>query len=380
MNLTADRPSPAAPSLDVALAPYTTLRVGGPAARFVEVHSPEGLADAVRAADAAGEPLFVLGGGSNVVVGDVGFAGTTVRTAGGGVCVAGEADDGRTLVEAQAGADWDDLVVFAVEHGLAGIEALSGIPGQIGSAVMQNLGAYGQEAGSTLRSVRLLDRATGEVRDYGADELGLGYRTSMLRASLEESAASGGRWHPTPRWVVLGAAFALEGADEGVVGHAQLARALGCEVGACMPLAQVRAAVLKVRAAKGMVVDPDPCGSDPLYDRWSSGSFFTNPVLAEDEADRLLPPDAPRYATGTPGTVKVSAAWLIERAGFARGFGVHGPESRATLSSLHTLALTNRGQARAEDVLELARTVQDGVRERFGVRLEPESVLIGCTL
>lgn len=375
MNEPADRPT--AVRRGVPLAPLTTMRVGGPAARLVETRTPEGLAAAVRAADAAGEPLFVLGGGSNVVVGDAGFAGTVVRTVGGSVREVGADAEGRVLVEARAGTAWDDLVAFAVERGLAGIEALSGIPGQIGSAVMQNLGAYGQEAGASLASARLLDRATGEVCDRAAGELELGYRTSMLRASLEEA---GGRWRPTPRWVVLAATFVLERADEGVVGHAQLAHALGCEVGARMPLAQARAAVLAVRAAKGMVVDPDPDGPTPLYDRWSSGSFFTNPVLPRAEADRLLPPDAPRYATGDPATVKTSAAWLIERAGFGKGYGVHGAGSRATLSTLHTLALTNRGAARADDVLELARAVRDGVEGRFEVRLEPESVLVGCAL
>ena len=379
-------PAASSPSLSragaagVSLAALTTLRVGGPAAELVEVHDEGNLARAVREADADGTPLFVLGGGSNVLVGDAGFAGRVVRVCGAGLEEAGEDGRGRRLVQVFAGTDWDALAAFCVERGLAGLEALSGIPGKIGSAVMQNLGAYGQEAGGCLVSARLLDRATGEVRDHAACELGLGYRTSVLRASLGAPRADGGRWDPTPRWVVLAATFALAPSEEGVLGHAQLAGALGGAVGERMPLADIRAAVLGVRAAKGMVRDPDPEGPAPIHDRWSSGSFFTNPVLPADEADRLLPADAPRYPAGRAGAVKTSAAWLIDRAGFPRGFGVHGPASAATLSSLHTLALANRGHARAADVVELACAVRDGVRDRFGVVLEPETVLVGTAL
>lgn len=361
----------------VAIAPYTTMRVGGAAAYLVETGTTEELVDAVRRADREGLPLFVLGGGSNVVVGDAGFDGVVVRTARGSIRTVGDGPGGAVLVEASAGTAWDALVSHAVDGGLSGIEALSGIPGQIGSAVMQNLGAYGQEMGAALVSARLLDRSDGSMRDYAAADLGLGYRTSMLRRSLEEV---GGPWAPTPRWVVLGATFALGETGEGEISHAQLAHALGCEVGARMPLREVRDAVLEVRAAKGMVADPDPEGPAPLYDRWSSGSFFTNPVLDEADAARLLPDDAPRYPAGQAGKVKTSAAWLIDHAGFPKGYGVHGEQSAATLSRLHTLALTNRGAARASDVVELARAVRDGVRERFGVDLLPESVLVGVEL
>ena len=368
-------PTPATP---LELAGHTTMRVGGPAAELVVTTTPAELAQAVREADAASMPLFVLGGGSNVLVGDEGFAGRVVLTRG-GVPWAEELEDGRVLVRAQAGTSWDDVVAFAVERGLAGVEALSGIPGQIGSAVMQNLGAYGQEAGSCLAWARLLDRETGEEGTYTAAELGLGYRTSMLRVSLEEAGTQGGRWYPTPRWVVLEAAFELERATEGIISHPQLARALGCEVGARMDVAAVREAVLAVRAEKGMVADPDPCGPTPIHDRWSSGSFFTNPVVSAAFAEANLPAGAPRYATGDPDTVKTSAAWLIEHAGFAKGHAVREGAS-ATLSNLHTLALTNRGCACATDIAELARTVQAGVLEKFGIELVPETVIVGVEL
>lgn len=357
------------------IAGMTTLRVGGPARDFLEAADAASLAAAAREADARGEPLLVLGGGSNVLVADDGFPGLVLRPVGEAVEDAGPDGRGGRLVDAWAGTDWDRLVETSVERGLAGLEALSGIPGKIGSAVMQNLGAYGQEAGARLVSAVMLDRRTGETGRYGAGELALGYRTSMLRASLEEGA-----WGPTPRWVVLSARFSLDEGGTGRVSHTQLARALGRRVGDEMPAGAIREAVLAVRASKGMVRDPDPEGPAPDHDRWSSGSFFTNPVLDAEAAERALPPEAPRYPAGKAGAVKTSAAWLIEHAGFPRGFGVHGEGSAATLSRLHTLALTNRGGAAARDVAELARAVRDGVEARFGVRLEPETVLVGVEL
>ena len=360
------------------LAPHTTLRVGGPALQLHEVQGAEDLRRLVVEADRAGRSLFVLGGGSNVLIGDEGFAGDVVHTSGGRV----EESDvpscpGKTVIRVEAGTDWDDVVSWAVEHGLAGIEALSGVPGQIGSAVMQNLGAYGQEVGGALVGATLLDRADASIRYWEASELGLGYRTSMLRSSMERDGSS---WSPSPRWIVLEAFFALTPSECGRVDHPQLARALECEPGVCMPLRAIRESVLAVRSHKGMVRDGEPDGPSPSYDRWSSGSFFTNPVLSADMAGRVLPADAPRYPTGDPQTVKTSAAWLIEHAGFPKGFGVAGASSRATLSTLHTLALTNRGEATASDVVELAQVVRDGVRERFGIELEPESVLVGVAL
>ena len=354
------------------LAPYTTMRVGGPASAFAEVTDADSLVSVVCEADRSETPLFVLGGGSNVVVGDNGFDGQVVRTCGGFVEPIDEGTDG-VHVRVGVGTPWDEVVAWAVEHQLSGIEALSGIPGQIGSAIMQNMGAYGQEVGAHVASARLLDRADGSVRLWNADELRFGYRTSLLRSSL-------GDWGPSPRWIVLDATLVLVPGATGMVGHPQLAHALGCSEGATMPLASIREAVLSVRSSKAMVSDTGTGDEAPDYDRWSSGSFFTNPLLSCEEADRLLPPDAPRYAGGDADTVKTSAAWLIEHAGFEKGFGLHGADSRATLSTRHTLALTNRGHARACDIVELARAVRDGVYQRFGVRLEPESVLVGVAL
>lgn len=390
---------------NVTLAPLTTLRVGGPAATLVETDTTEELVQAVRQADEADAPLLVLGAGSNVLICDAGFSGTVVRPRQAAIGllagVQGPDEARATLVRCEAGARWDDVVAFCVREGLAGVEALSGIPGLMGSAVMQNIGAYGQEMASALVSVTLLDRATGEVRHWGRDELGLGYRSSLLRRSLEggtdgalaeddgDSAPSGGMlhagrtWFPTPRWVVLDVTLGLARSGVAHVEHPQLARALGVEPGAQMEVGRVREAVLEVRGAKAMLAEQvvtaegqtGGAAVPPVdHDRWSSGSFFMNPVLTPAQADRL-PEDAPRYPA--PDGVKTSAAWLIEHAGFARGFGVRGEGSRATLSTRHCLALTNRGHASADDLMELARTVRCGVFDHYGVLLQPETVLIG---
>ena len=361
------------------IAPLTTLRVGGPAAELVCTDSTRELADAVREAYAAGTAVFVLGGGSNVLVADAGFDGIVVHPRQQGMeLLAEEGPDAEraVLVRCEAGVVWDDLAAFACERGLAGTEALSGIPGCIGSAVMQNIGAYGQEMGTSLVRCTLYDRATGSVRSWQADELRLGYRTSVLRASMEGPDADGRVWGPSPRWVVLDATFDLARRASSRVEHAQLARALSVEIGSEMPVEEIREAVLGVRGVKAMLAD-DPAAPAPDHDRWSTGSFFTNPVLSEAQAS-ALPADAPRYPAA--GGVKTSAAWLIEHAGFPKGFGVHGEDSRAALSHRHTLALTNRGDATAADVLELARTVRTGVFDAFGILLAPETVLVGETL
>ncbi len=364
--------------MDTAFKNITTLRVGGPIATFWETASEAELITCVRKADEAGLPLVVVGSGSNMLAGDEEFPGMVVRTH---TRMEPEAwrDDDRVRVRVHVGNTWDDFVAWCVERGLEGLEALSGIPGQIGSAVMQNLGAYGQEVGSCLRNVRLYDRATNTVDRMGCSQLALGYRTSMLRRSMDD-AQDAGRWAYTPRWIVLDAEFELREQPRGRVAHAQLARALGCETGCEMDLSAIRDSVYGVRASKGMVADPEPDGPSPIYDRWSSGSFFTNPVLAREEAARLLPADAPLYPSQDKEHVKTSAAWLIDRAGFHKGWGVHGADSSATLSNLHTLAMTNRGHARSADVVELAQAVKDGVHEKFGVTLKPETVLVGVTL
>ncbi|MFC6237160.1 UDP-N-acetylmuramate dehydrogenase [Longivirga aurantiaca] len=337
------------------LADLTTLRLGGPAARLVVAEDERTLVDAVREADASGLPALVVAGGSNLVVADSGYPGTVVLVRTTGVAV--ESDlCGGAYVTVAAGEEWDSFVQRAVAEEWAGIECLSGIPGSVGATPVQNVGAYGQEVGSSLARVRTFDRIAGVQRTFMHADLGLGYRTSLLKQEPGHH-------------LVLDVTFQLGHSGTGTpIAYAELARSLGVEVGARAPLADVRAAVLDLRRSKGMVLD----AAD--HDTWSAGSFFTNPLLAADDAARL-PADAPRWPADGD-RVKTSAAWLIEHAGFAKGYG-DGP---ATLSTKHTLALTNRGAARTDDVLALARVVRDGVRDRFGVTLEPEPVLVGCSL
>ena len=337
---------------DVPLAGLTTLRLGGPARRVLTATTDEEVVEAVRSADATGEPLLVLGGGSNLVAPDEGFAGTVLRIATHGLAEAPQADH-ALLVE--AGVDWDHAVRLAVDEGYAGIEALSGIPGLVGAAPIQNIGAYGQDLAQTVAWVRALDRTTGDVVVLDNAACRFTSRHSVFKSD--------------DRFVVLAVALSLEHSRDGApVRYAELAGALGVEVGDRVPAADVRAAVLGLRRRKGMVLDPDD------HDTWSAGSFFTNPVLPATAAAALLPDDAPRWPEGDG--VKTSAAWLIERSGFAKGYG-HGP---VTLSTKHTLALTNRGGATTADLLALAREVRDGVRDRFGITLVNEPVILGASL
>ncbi|GAA5144474.1 UDP-N-acetylmuramate dehydrogenase [Nocardioides marinquilinus] len=349
------------------LADLTTLRLGGPARRLVTATTEADLVAAVAGADAAGEPVLVLGGGSNLVVADEGFAGTVVRVATRGVTADTDGTDddptcGGVLVTVAAGEDWDALVALAVERGWVGLEALAGIPGAVGATPIQNVGAYGQEVAQTIARVRVYDRHDRAVRTVAAADCGFGYRDSRFKRERHDDAGS--------RHVVLDVTFQLtRGELSAPVGYAELARTLGVEVGARAPLAQVRDAVLGLRRGKGMVLDPAD------HDTWSAGSFFTNPVLPAAD----LPAGAPAWPDpDSPGgeRVKTSAAWLIQHAGFERGHG-SGP---ARLSTKHTLALTNRGGAGTADLLALAREVRDGVRDAFGVSLVPEPVLVGCSL
>ncbi|NYI57980.1 UDP-N-acetylmuramate dehydrogenase [Cellulomonas soli] len=354
------------------LAELTTLRVGGPARRYVETSTEQDLIDVVRDADAAAEPVLVLGGGSNVVVADTGFEGVVVRDVRGGIAVPDASACAGVTLTVPAGTPWDQVVAYAVEQGLHGVEALSGIPGSTGAAPVQNVGAYGQEVSQSIAHVRVWDRARGRVRTLPLVTLAFGYRSSLLKRSMRAADPSdpAAPWAPTPRYVVLDVTFQLRpGTLSSPIAYAELARTLGTSIGGRAPLAEVRAAVLALRAGKGMVLDP----ADP--DTASAGSFFTNPLLEQAAAD-ALPADAPRFPAAD-GRVKSSAAWLIEHAGFSKGFGAPGP---ATLSTKHTLALTNRGAATTADVLALARQVRDGVRDRFGVELEPEPVLVGVSL
>ena len=337
------------------LAQHTTLRLGGPAARYLAVDTEDALVEAVAAADAAGEPLLLLAGGSNLVVADDGFPGTVlhVRTRG----VAPETDTcGGAVVTVAAGETWDDLVARAVAEGWVGAEALSGIPGSVGATPIQNVGAYGQEVADTIARVRCWDRRDRVVRTVPAGDCGFGYRTSRFKEDPD-------------RHVVLSVTFQFRLGDLGEpVRYGELARALGVGAGDRAPMARVREEVLGLRRGKGMVLDAGD------HDTWSAGSFFTNPFLTAEQA-AALPDDAPRWPQ-PDGSVKTSAAWLIERSGFGKGYG----NGRVGLSTKHTLALTNRGDASTADLLSLARKVRAGVQERFGVVLVNEPVLVGCTL
>jgi len=354
-------PTSAAPGGPVLLRDHTTLHLGGPARAYLEATTEAELVAAVDAADRAGEPVLVLGGGSNVVVADEGFAGTVVKVATRGVSTdtdgAADPSCGGVLVTVAAGETWDDLVATAVERGWVGIEALSGIPGSVGATPIQNVGAYGQEVSQTIARVRVYDRVLRGVRTFTAEECRFGYRTSRFKADRLD--AVGGRH------VVLEVTFQLRVGDlSAPVAYTELARTLGVEVGQRAPLADVRAAVLGLRGGKGMVVD------EADHDTWSAGSFFTNPVVDAGS----VPAGAPAYPQ-PDGRVKTSAAWLIEHAGFAKGHP--GPGGRVSLSTKHTLALTNRGEGSTADLLALAREVQAGVESAYAIRLVNEPVLVG---
>lgn len=337
------------------LADHTTLRVGGKADAFVVARTEAELVECVTDCDERGVPVLILGGGSNLLVADEGFPGTVVRVALDGV-KADVSDCGGAAVKVAAGENWDDFVALCVENEWVGVEALSGIPGSVGATPIQNVGAYGADVSQSLASVRAWDRVERTQRTFPLVDCGFGYRTSRFKRE-------------PGRYIVLevGYQFSL-GSLGRPVAYSELASRLETTVGARVPAAQVRSAVLQIRRGKGMVLDPDD------HDTWSAGSFFTNPVLSAEEA-ALLPEDAPRFPGGD-GRVKTSAAWLIQHAGFAKGFGTQV----AALSTRHVLALTNRGGARAEDLVQVARQVRDGVEERFGVRLVPEVNLVGLTL
>lgn len=337
------------------LAAHTTLRVGGPARRILAPATEDELVATVRELDAAGEPVLVLGGGSNLLVGDAGFDGTVVKVVTRGIDSDVAACSGAVLTVA-AGEPWEPFVTTTLDAEQSGLETLAGIPGSVGATPIQNVGAYGTEVGQLISTVRTLDRRTGQVRTFFAVECGFGYRSSRFKSE-------------PGRYLVLSVTFQLRlGSLSAPVRYPELARALGVGVGERAPAREVAEAVLRLRRGKGMVLDD----ADP--DTWSAGSFFTNPLL-DPGAAAALPPEAPRFPQ-PDGRVKTSAAWLIERAGYGRGFG----EGPARVSGKHSLALTNRGAAAADDVLDLARRVRAGVERAFGITLVPEPVLVGCEL
>ena len=345
------------------LSDHTTFHLGGPATKFVTASSIDQVVSAVSAADRGGEPLLVLSGGSNLLVGDDGFAGTVVHITTKGID-ADVSGCGGAVVKVQAGEVWDDFVSHVIAWDWSGVETLSGIPGLVGSTPIQNVGAYGNEVAQTIYQVRTLDRMTGQFRTFANADCGFGYRDSLFKQTRFGDPSS-----PTGRFVVLEVTFQLRLASlSEPIRYAELAKQLGVEVGQRAPMTQVRETVLALRRSKGMVYDPTD------HDSWSAGSFFTNPLLTPEQATKL-PADAPRFPQ-PDGRVKSSAAWLIEHAGFKKGHGT----GRAGLSTKHTLALTNRGDATAEDVAGLAREVRDGVQATFGVRLIPEPVVVGVEI
>lgn len=335
------------------LAAYTTLRLGGPAGTVTTAVHTDVAIDTVRAATTAGRPLLILAGGSNVVVGDEGFPGEVLLLRTRGVETVGE-DRTGVLVRVAAGEPWDDFVATAVHNGWSGVECLSGIPGAAGSTPIQNVGAYGQEVAHTIEAVHAYDRVADATVVMTPEECGFGYRSSVFKHN--------------DRYLVTAVDFRLARSGESApIRYAELARSLGAEAGDRVPLRQARDTVLKLRAGKGMVLDPED------RDTWSVGSFFTNPVVPAEFFATLG--EMPHWP-GADGTVKIPAAWLIEHAGFPKGFAGSG----VAISGKHTLALTNRGGGSTAALLDLARVIRDGVRERFGVELHPEPVLVNCEL
>jgi UDP-N-acetylmuramate dehydrogenase len=336
----------------VLLSDYTTLRLGGPAAWLIEAASDDAVIGMVHDADRDGTPLLVLAGGSNVVISDEGFPGHVVHVATRGIQHAGD------TLHVAAGESWDALVAHTVAEGLAGIEALSGIPGSVGATPIQNVGAYGQEVSDTIMSVRAFDRTTGETVDLAPQDCGFAYRSSAFKRDPQ-------------RHVVLRVSFRLHASGTSrPIRYAELARTLGVEVGETAPLAAVREAVLSLRRSKGMVLDP----ADP--DTTSAGSFFTNPILepAQFDALRARAGDSVPGFPEPDGRVKTSAAWLIDHAGFAKG---HGNPQGIAISGKHVLALTNRGAGTTAELVALAQEIARGVETAFGVALHPEPVFVG---
>lgn len=335
------------------LAEHTTLRVGGLADEVWIAENETEIVEAVRQSDLENVELLVLGGGSNVVVADDGFRGRVLLVKSKGYEVTADACGGA-IVTVQAGQPFDELIEQTIGERWSGLESLSGIPGTVGATPIQNVGAYGQEVGDWIYRVRAFDRQAGHMQTFAPAECAFGYRDSRFKQSAG-------------RYVVVDVTFQLRlGQPSAPVMYTELAKNLGVEVGKRSTASAVRSEVLRLRASKGMVLDALD------HDTWSVGSFFTNPVVSELFSNRLSP-DAPRWAQMTGG-VKLSAAWLVEQAGFGKGFSLN---NRASLSTKHALAITNRGDATAEDILELARHIRRQVHAKFAVDLELEPQLVG---
>lgn len=332
---------------NIPLAPLTTLKIGGPARYFVRASSEEELIEAVAYASTHSLPLFVLGGGSNILVSDAGFDGLVIQIAIRGISAS---DHGSFAVG--AGEDWDGFVEHAVNHNFAGIECLSGIPGLVGGTPVQNVGAYGQEVSTTIRVVRCFDRTTQTIAELANEGCGFSYRRSIFNSTERD------------RYIVLSVEFGLVPEGEPLLVYKDLVE----HFQHCEPsLLKVRQAVLKIRRAKSMVIDPEDPNSR------SAGSFFKNPVversvfeIIKTEFDRV-----PHFDAGD--MVKIPAAWLIENAGLHKGFRL----GNAGISSNHTLALINCGSATAAEMIALKNLIQNHVAERFGIALEPEPIMVG---
>lgn len=336
---------------EATFADLTTIRTGGP---IRTLQTPETTADVielVRKADAAHDPILIMGGGSNLVVGDIGWDGTVIKVASLKLDIDGE------RVTAAAGLEWDYVVRTTISEGLAGLEALSGIPGSVGGTPVQNVGAYGALISELLTSVTIFDRSTGETEIWGPERCGFGsHRQSIFKHSN--------------RWVILDVTLKLERSRQSKpISYSRLAHALGAPQGGTAAVTDVRDVVLALRRASGMVLDPAD------HDTWSVGSFFINPVLANVPARAR---NCPHQYPDIKGT-KLSAAWLIDNAGFPPGYGRDWGNGTVALSSRHALAVTNRGGATTSDIMEFAAHIRDGVEARYDVRLGPECDLVNCT-
>ena len=337
------------------LANHTSLRIGGPAKNFVHATTEDELVNAVKAADAAGEEVLIIGGGSNVLVADAGFNGTVIRVETKGNTYHVDACSGGMITVA-AGEDWDQFVAWILEKGFGGLETMSGIPGTVGGAPIQNIGAYGHEVSEVIARVRTWDRKAGAYKTFSNSECEFSYRSSVFKKN-------------PGRYVIIDVTFQLRNGEMSLpIKYKELASYLGVELESRVLVSEVRKAVLALRAAKGMLLDAKD------HDTWSAGSFFVNPVLSAEAAAKL-PADAPRWVQ-EDGRVKTSAAWLMENAGFKKGQIHNG----AGVSNKHVLALINNGSASAADIAELARKAKKMVQEKFGVELEPEVRFIGISL